>query len=194
MFGTLIHGSQDKEQLTFVENTDPESALSRNRRDKRHISCKSCRARKVRCSGQPEGCGRCAAMSIECQYPGRESRQRKRSSGRQSIGAFNTAGTVSSSGASALDNQRKPNQGLIQEQDEYRQQEQMDQRLPGSPPENSNLEGSARTAPEDWLDINNFINPIMMMTPLANINDGINIMNEVGGSSVSGDGDSSNGT
>lgn len=46
MFGTLVCDLQH-EPLTFVENTDPASALSRNRRDKPHASCELCRARKV---------------------------------------------------------------------------------------------------------------------------------------------------
>lgn len=45
MFGTL--DLQRKEPLTFVENTDPASALSRSRRDKPHTSCEFCRTRKV---------------------------------------------------------------------------------------------------------------------------------------------------
>jgi hypothetical protein len=48
MFGTLVSDLQQEEPLTFVENTDPASALSRNRRDKPpHASCELCRARKV---------------------------------------------------------------------------------------------------------------------------------------------------
>jgi hypothetical protein len=46
MFGALLQ-DQENELLTFVENTDLASALSRNRRDKLHVSCELCRARKV---------------------------------------------------------------------------------------------------------------------------------------------------
>jgi hypothetical protein len=46
MFGAL-KPDQENELLTFVENTDLASALSRNRRDKPHVSCEPCRVRKV---------------------------------------------------------------------------------------------------------------------------------------------------
>lgn len=46
MFGTLNH-KQHKEPLTFIENTNRASALSRSRRDKPHVSCEFCRSRKV---------------------------------------------------------------------------------------------------------------------------------------------------
>ena len=45
MFGALMQ-DQENELLTFVENTDLASALSRNRRDKLHVSCELCRVRK----------------------------------------------------------------------------------------------------------------------------------------------------
>ncbi|OJD32140.1 c6 zinc finger domain protein [Diplodia corticola] len=79
MFGTLVSDVQRKEALVFVENTDQASALSRSRREKIHISCVACRARKVRCSGQPSGCDRCAAVFAECRYPAGEGRGRKSS-------------------------------------------------------------------------------------------------------------------
>ena len=47
MFGTLVYDTERKEP-TFVENPDPAAALSRNRHEKRHVSCEYCRARKVR--------------------------------------------------------------------------------------------------------------------------------------------------
>jgi hypothetical protein len=45
MFGTL--STQAKEPLTFVENADMATVLSRNSRDKPRISCELCRTRKV---------------------------------------------------------------------------------------------------------------------------------------------------
>ncbi|KAH7080823.1 hypothetical protein FB567DRAFT_531829 [Paraphoma chrysanthemicola] len=80
MFGTLVSDLQREEPLTFVENTDPTSALRRNRRDKPHSSCELCRARKIRCSGQPSGCDRCIAISVECRYRDRISRRRRQTS------------------------------------------------------------------------------------------------------------------
>ncbi|KAL6154692.1 hypothetical protein ACJQWK_01280 [Exserohilum turcicum] len=79
MFGTLVCDLQH-EPLTFVENTDPASALSRNRRDKPHASCELCRARKIRCSGQRSGCDRCIAMSVECKYRDRTGRRKRQAS------------------------------------------------------------------------------------------------------------------
>ncbi|KAK4244366.1 hypothetical protein C7999DRAFT_17374 [Corynascus novoguineensis] len=76
MFGTL--NVLPEVPLTFVENPDLTSALSRRRRDKPHISCNLCRLRKVRCSGDPLGCDKCAAISAECQYPARDTRRKKR--------------------------------------------------------------------------------------------------------------------
>ncbi|RYP41969.1 hypothetical protein DL767_000600 [Monosporascus sp. MG133] len=76
MFGTL--NVLPEVPLTFVENPDLASALSRSRRDKPHISCKLCRLRKVRCSGDPLGCDKCVAISAECQYPARDTRRKKR--------------------------------------------------------------------------------------------------------------------
>ncbi|ROT35060.1 hypothetical protein SODALDRAFT_363745 [Sodiomyces alkalinus F11] len=70
MFGTLtIH---PKAPLAFVENPNIASVLSRNRRDKPHVSCELCRARKTRCSGEASGCDKCVAMSAECRYPPRD--------------------------------------------------------------------------------------------------------------------------
>ncbi|KAH7131820.1 hypothetical protein B0J11DRAFT_503015 [Dendryphion nanum] len=87
MFGTLISDLRQKEPLTFVENKNPASALSRNRRDKPHLSCQFCRSRKIRCSGESSGCERCVSLSIECRY---ESRRKKRSV-LGSIGVINPA-------------------------------------------------------------------------------------------------------
>lgn len=47
MFGTLQCSLPRKEPLTFVENMDQASALSRTRCDKPHTSCMLCRKRKV---------------------------------------------------------------------------------------------------------------------------------------------------
>lgn len=48
MFGTLVLTDFDQQgTLEFVENTDPVAAVSRNLRDKIHISCTFCRSRKV---------------------------------------------------------------------------------------------------------------------------------------------------
>ncbi|VUC29984.1 unnamed protein product [Clonostachys rosea] len=77
MFGTL--SIQSKEPVTFVENADLASVLSRNRQERPHVSCQLCRARKTRCSGEPTGCDKCVAIGAECQYPSRPSRRRKRS-------------------------------------------------------------------------------------------------------------------
>ncbi|CAH0051429.1 unnamed protein product [Clonostachys solani] len=99
MFGTL--SIQSKEPVTFVENSDLASVLSRNRQERPHVSCHLCRARKVwicrdcinahsgndypsncqqtRCSGEPTGCDKCVAIGAECQYPSRPSRRKKRS-------------------------------------------------------------------------------------------------------------------
>ncbi|RYO99262.1 hypothetical protein DL763_001626 [Monosporascus cannonballus] len=76
MFGTL--NVLPEVPLTFVENPDLASALSRSRRDKPHVSCKLCRLRKIRCSGDPLGCDKCVAISAECQYPARDTRRKKR--------------------------------------------------------------------------------------------------------------------
>ncbi|KAK3987242.1 hypothetical protein QBC44DRAFT_383326 [Cladorrhinum sp. PSN332] len=78
MFGTL-HVTDDVRKpvpLQFVETRDLSSALSRNSRDRPHISCEFCRARKVRCSGEPSGCNRCQAVGVECRYPPREPRRK----------------------------------------------------------------------------------------------------------------------
>ncbi|KAF2839935.1 hypothetical protein M501DRAFT_991922 [Patellaria atrata CBS 101060] len=80
MFGTLMCSVQRKEPLTFIENTDHVSALSRSARDKPHMSCELCRKRKIRCNGKPSGCDKCIAMSAECRYPGREGRRKKQPS------------------------------------------------------------------------------------------------------------------
>ncbi|CAI6101084.1 unnamed protein product [Clonostachys chloroleuca] len=77
MFGTL--SIQSKEPVTFVENSDLVSVLSRNRQERPHVSCHLCRARKTRCSGEPTGCDKCVAIGAECQYPSRPSRRKKRS-------------------------------------------------------------------------------------------------------------------
>ncbi len=52
MFGTLTYDLKRKEP-TFVENTNPSSALSRSGRDRPHISCEFCRTRKVSSSHYP---------------------------------------------------------------------------------------------------------------------------------------------
>ncbi|KAK4220791.1 hypothetical protein QBC38DRAFT_493430 [Podospora fimiseda] len=78
MFGTL-HVMDDVRKpvpLQFVENRDLSSAFSRNSRDRPHVSCEFCRARKVRCSGEHTGCNRCKAVGAECRYPPREPRRK----------------------------------------------------------------------------------------------------------------------
>ena len=47
MFGTLVLADVDQGALEFVENPDPVAAVSRNLRDRIHISCTFCRSRKV---------------------------------------------------------------------------------------------------------------------------------------------------
>ncbi|KAK4178926.1 hypothetical protein QBC36DRAFT_385533 [Triangularia setosa] len=78
MFGTLniAHDVRQQTPLRFVENRDLSSALSRNSRERPHISCEFCRSRKVRCSGQPSGCNRCQAVGAACRYPPREPRRK----------------------------------------------------------------------------------------------------------------------
>lgn len=80
MFGTLnvAHDVRQQTPLKFVENRDLSSALSRNSREKPHVSCEFCRSRKVRCSGQPSGCNRCQAVGTQCRYPPREPRRKNR--------------------------------------------------------------------------------------------------------------------
>ena len=49
MFGTLVISSDlEQDTLEYIENPDPVAAVSRNIRDKIHISCLFCRSRKVR--------------------------------------------------------------------------------------------------------------------------------------------------
>lgn len=47
MFGMLTSTDFDQGTLEYVENPDPVAAVSRNLRDKVHVSCMFCRARKV---------------------------------------------------------------------------------------------------------------------------------------------------
>lgn len=99
MFGSLVTTNGQNDMLTFVENSDLESALSRTKRPKVHVSCEFCRIRKVntssvtanqniltnksqiKCSGNSSGCTRCVAMGMQCRYPPRESRKRKSTGG-----------------------------------------------------------------------------------------------------------------
>lgn len=48
MFGTLVSTNVDQGTLEYIENPDPAAAVSRNLRDKVHVSCMICRSRKVR--------------------------------------------------------------------------------------------------------------------------------------------------
>ncbi|KAK1544035.1 hypothetical protein CPAR01_04668 [Colletotrichum paranaense] len=76
MFGTLMYDLQHKEP-TFIEN-NPEAVINRNRRGKPHIACEYCRARKLRCNGDPNGCDRCKSSSNTCKYPTNRNTVRKR--------------------------------------------------------------------------------------------------------------------
>ncbi|KAF6793021.1 C6 zinc finger domain protein, partial [Colletotrichum musicola] len=80
MFGTLMYDLHHNEP-TFVEN-NPEAVINRNRRGKPHIACEFCRARKLRCNGNPNGCDRCKSASQVCKYPATRGviRKRKQSS------------------------------------------------------------------------------------------------------------------
>ncbi|KAI1422342.1 hypothetical protein F5Y12DRAFT_763117 [Xylaria sp. FL1777] len=83
MFGTLVSTNFGQGNLEFVENQDPNAALSFNIRHKIHISCTFCRSRKIGCSGERSGCQRCTTMGLECVYPahrGRIKRQEKNNS------------------------------------------------------------------------------------------------------------------
>ncbi|KAI0854957.1 hypothetical protein F4860DRAFT_497812 [Xylaria cubensis] len=83
MFGTLVSTNFGQGNLEFVENQDPNAAVSFNIRHKIHISCTFCRSRKIGCSGEQSGCQRCTTMGLECVYPahrGRNKRQEKTSS------------------------------------------------------------------------------------------------------------------
>ncbi|KAI1734278.1 hypothetical protein F4680DRAFT_438870 [Xylaria scruposa] len=80
MFGTLVSTNFGQGNLEFVENQDPNAAVSFNIRHKIHISCTFCRSRKIGCSGEQSGCQRCTTMGLECVYPahrGRNKRQEK---------------------------------------------------------------------------------------------------------------------
>jgi len=78
MFGTLVYGMQHEEP-TFIENTS-ESVINRNRRGKPHVACGYCRARKLRCNGDPLGCDRCKFSSNICSYPKHRNNIRKNKS------------------------------------------------------------------------------------------------------------------
>ncbi|KAI8946058.1 hypothetical protein F4801DRAFT_566047 [Xylaria longipes] len=74
MFGTLVSTNFGQGNLEFVENQDPNAAVSFNIRHKIHISCTFCRSRKIGCSGERSGCQRCTTMGLECVYPAHRGR------------------------------------------------------------------------------------------------------------------------
>ncbi|QKX62000.1 uncharacterized protein TRUGW13939_09156 [Talaromyces rugulosus] len=84
MFGTLVSAAFDRGTLEYIENPDPVAAVSRNLRDKIHISCMFCRSRKVRCSGGRGGCQRCVAMGFECVYPENQKRNKRQEKNKRS--------------------------------------------------------------------------------------------------------------
>ncbi|KAI0099194.1 hypothetical protein GGR51DRAFT_397703 [Nemania sp. FL0031] len=66
MFGTLRH-SVSSDEPYLLEATD---APFEKRRGQGLKACASCRARKSKCTGEPNGCQRCLSKNIECQYNG----------------------------------------------------------------------------------------------------------------------------
>ncbi|KAF2129730.1 hypothetical protein P153DRAFT_430850 [Dothidotthia symphoricarpi CBS 119687] len=165
MFGTLISDNQRKESLTFVRNTDTASALSRSRRDKPHASCQLCRARKIRCSGQASGCDRCASIGVECWYPDRPTRRKKRTASL----VFDTSGAVddSTSCSPALRDNGTKNE---QEQDLEEREKQTEDHIDiGKMQQNDYLssyhEGnsskSTREGWDEWIDMDGPPHPML---------------------------------
>ncbi|KAM3441715.1 hypothetical protein MY4824_001493 [Beauveria thailandica] len=114
MFGTLTCHPQ--EPLTFVENVDLASALNRNRRDCPHISCESCRQKKIKCNGDPDGCDKCAGSSINCQYAVRDARRRKK---RTATGDYNGTSPLDTNPTDANGNGCQSQQILEQMQQHF---------------------------------------------------------------------------
>ncbi|KAI1380482.1 hypothetical protein F4677DRAFT_261244 [Hypoxylon crocopeplum] len=66
MFGTLKAGKKNNAgSMVFVEDNRPNRGTSGSP----HIACKSCREKKLKCTGEPGGCKRCKSVNASCEYP-----------------------------------------------------------------------------------------------------------------------------
>ncbi|KAI2628697.1 hypothetical protein GGR54DRAFT_358513 [Hypoxylon sp. NC1633] len=66
MFGTLKAGKKNNAgSMVFVEDNRPNRGTSGSP----HIACKSCREKKLKCTGEPAGCKRCKSVNGTCEYP-----------------------------------------------------------------------------------------------------------------------------
>ncbi|KAL8840292.1 MAG: hypothetical protein Q9176_003984 [Flavoplaca citrina] len=210
MFGTL-NPKQQKEPLTFVENTDRASALNRSRREKPHISCESCRARK------PSGCDRCVGASAECRYPGREVRRRKAPASRPGEEVGPGSSTSYSRDAASDKEQReaqgqshKPEQSPLSvgsDQPARKRTHTTDASVETRDPDTRTSQSKAQIKPQlsshsvddgsstagvlngfdEWLGMDGFLDPMMMMTPLENFDGNIDMLDEDVESSLSSD-------
>ncbi|KAF7117690.1 hypothetical protein CNMCM5793_006813 [Aspergillus hiratsukae] len=66
MFTTLRYSQQGNKPIRIEKQCL--ATQWNSGRGQQHIACESCRAKKLRCSGQKTGCDRCKAKSAECVY------------------------------------------------------------------------------------------------------------------------------
>ncbi|KAI0448955.1 hypothetical protein F5B21DRAFT_495962 [Xylaria acuta] len=66
MFGTLKAGNKNNAgTMVFVEQNKQSRILSGSP----HSACKTCRERKLKCTGEATGCKRCKFSNAQCEYP-----------------------------------------------------------------------------------------------------------------------------
>ncbi|KAL8882492.1 MAG: hypothetical protein Q9205_003370 [Flavoplaca limonia] len=248
MFGTL-NPKQQKEPLTFVENTDRASALNRSRREKPHISCESCRARKVGClelflhlhhfvvlcygdspmlaapkamhsKGYRTISGEALAdiaWLCTCRYPDREVRRRKAPASRPGEEVGPGSSTSYSRDAASDKEQReaqgqshKPEQSPLSvgsDQPGRKRTHTTDASVETRDPDTRTSQSKAQIKPQlsshsvddgsstagvlngfdEWLGMDGFLDPMMMMTPLENFDGNIDMLDEDVESSLSSD-------
>ncbi|KAJ2998230.1 hypothetical protein NUW58_g383 [Xylaria curta] len=77
MFGTLKAGKKNNAgSMVFVE----QNKQSRSSPWSPHNACKTCRERKLKCTGEATGCKRCKSSNVRCEYPSPTVREDRRGS------------------------------------------------------------------------------------------------------------------
>ncbi|KAL7794212.1 hypothetical protein V8C37DRAFT_72179 [Trichoderma ceciliae] len=98
MFNTFKYDPETKSVQELRRASDPISA-----RSSQHQACNNCHTKKLKCSGEKSGCGRCIASQLYCEYTRSPSRRGgRKSSGRNSTdsrGGSELAGGDSSPGS-----------------------------------------------------------------------------------------------
>ncbi|RMZ84436.1 hypothetical protein DV738_g839, partial [Chaetothyriales sp. CBS 135597] len=73
---------QGQESRRTVQHVNAAPALSNKRRGTTHFACESCKAKKLKCSGEIDGCSRCRQNNAICTYSSEPDGRRRKRNGR----------------------------------------------------------------------------------------------------------------